>query len=193
MISEIDKKNFPCSGYYQYLPGSRRISNFFWAGTLLIAGLGFILASLECYSKKNIISLFNTTSLNFIPQGIVMFFYGTIGLIIGSFIVFTIYHDLGGGNNYFDLEKKLIIIVRKGFPGKFQEIVVTYSFDLIQSLELVLDTNILARRNLFLCTKDNRKIPLFTEISFLTNKELEEAAEAISTLLIVPIERKIEF
>ena len=58
--------------------GSRRFSNYFWATLLLIGGLMFLLAGISSYLKINLLPFANTTELVFIPQGIVMMFYGIL-------------------------------------------------------------------------------------------------------------------
>ena len=60
--------------------GSRCFSNYFWTFFLLIGGSSFLLAGLSSYIKINLLPFTNATQLVFIPQGIVMIFYGTLSL-----------------------------------------------------------------------------------------------------------------
>jgi hypothetical protein len=62
--------------------GSRRFSNYFWSVFLFVGGLGFLLAGLSSYFKINLLPFANPTELVFIPQGLVMMFYGTLSLRI---------------------------------------------------------------------------------------------------------------
>ena len=57
--------------------GSRRFSNYFWLFLLFLGGLGFLLAGMSSYFKVNLLPFTNTIDLVFIPQGLVMIFYGT--------------------------------------------------------------------------------------------------------------------
>jgi uncharacterized membrane protein YsdA (DUF1294 family) len=66
--------------------GSRRFSNYFWAISLFFGGIGFLLAGLSSYFKINLLPFANTVELVFIPQGLVMIFYGTL-----SFSIICIY------------------------------------------------------------------------------------------------------
>ena len=59
--------------------GSRCFSNYFWAIFLFIGGLGFILAGFSSYFNVNFLPFANTSELIFIPQGLVMIFYGNLG------------------------------------------------------------------------------------------------------------------
>jgi len=58
--------------------GSRRFSNYFWSIFLLAGGLGFLLSGLSSYFNKNLLPFSNPSELVFIPQGLVMMFYGTL-------------------------------------------------------------------------------------------------------------------
>jgi len=100
--------------------GSRRFSNYFWSSLLLIGGLMFLLAGISSYIKINLLPFTNPTELVFIPQGIVMMFYGTLSFGLSIYIIITIFWDIGGGYNEYNKIEKLIKIVRKGFPGKKQ-------------------------------------------------------------------------
>jgi hypothetical protein len=60
--------------------GSRRFSNYFWSFFLFFRRLGFLLAGISSYFKINLLPFANPTELVFIPQGLVMMFYGTLSL-----------------------------------------------------------------------------------------------------------------
>ena len=102
--------------------GSRRFSNYFWATLLLIGGLMFLLAGISSYLKINLLPFANTTELVFIPQGIVMMFYGTLSLSISIYTLLTVIWDIGSGYNEYNKLENLVKIVRRGFPGKNREI-----------------------------------------------------------------------
>ena len=87
--------------------GSRCFSNYFWTFFLSIGGISFLLAGLSSYFKINLLPFANPTELVFIPQGVVMMFYGTLSLSLGLYIAATIFWDIGGGyNEYNKLEWK---------------------------------------------------------------------------------------
>ena len=81
------------------ITGSRRFSNYFWGIFLALGGLSFLLAGLSSYFKINLLPVANPTELVFIPQGLVMMFYGTLSLSISIYISFTILWDIGSGYN----------------------------------------------------------------------------------------------
>ena len=63
--------------------GSRRFSNYFWSVVLFLGGIGFLLAGISSYLKINLLPFTNSTELVFIPQGLVMMFYGTLSMFYG--------------------------------------------------------------------------------------------------------------
>ena len=66
--------------------GSRRFSNYFWSVVLFLGGIGFLLAGISSYLKINLLPFTNSTELVFIPQGLVMMFYGTLSFGISIYI-----------------------------------------------------------------------------------------------------------
>ena len=58
--------------------GSRRFSNYFWTFILFLGGLGFKLTGISSYLQNNFLFFINSTELSFLPQGLVMTFYGVV-------------------------------------------------------------------------------------------------------------------
>ena len=140
--------------------GSRRLSNFFWSVFLVFGGISFILAGLSSYFKINLLPITNSSQLVFIPQGIIMTFYGTVSLILGVYVIFTIFWDIGSGYNEYNKIENIVKIVRKGFPGKNKEILLTYPLTNIKSIGIKVSENLNPTRSIYLCLIDERQIPL---------------------------------
>lgn len=142
--------------------GSRRFSNFFWAGTLFLGGLGFLVTGISSFYGKKIfpVPFLDSNELSFLPQGLIMTFYGIIGLTLSFYISLTIAWNVGSGYNEFDKKNELIRIVRLGFPGKNRQILLVYPFNNIKSIKLNIQEGINPKRIIYLCTKDEREIPL---------------------------------
>jgi len=87
--------------------GSRRLSNVFWSVTVSLGGFGFFLTGLSSFFGTNLLIFSDSSEISFIPQGIVLLFYGTVGSILGIFLILTIYWNVGSGYNEFnrDLQK----------------------------------------------------------------------------------------
>jgi len=140
--------------------GSRRFSNYFWSLLLLVGGLMFLLAGISSYLKINLLPFTNTTELVFIPQGIVMMFYGTLSFGLSIYIIATIFWDIGSGYNEYNKIENLVKVVRKGFPGKNREILLTYQLNDIRSIGIKISEGLNPQRIIYLCLRDERKIPL---------------------------------
>jgi hypothetical protein len=168
--------------------GSKRFSNIFWASVLFIAGLGFLFSGLSSYFKINLLPFANPKELVFIPQGIVMSFYGSAALMISFYIFLTILWDVGGGYNEFNKIEKLVRIVRKGFPGKNRNIFLVYSFNNIKSIKLVIKEGLNPQRIIVLCTKDNREIPISPIEQPSRLSDIEQKASELALFLEVKLE-----
>ena len=168
--------------------GSKRLSNFIWSTILFLGGIGFLLSGLSSYFNKNLIPFSNPKELVFIPQGIVMAFYGSVAIMLSFYILLTIFWDVGAGYNEFDKSKRIVRIVRKGFPGKNRNIFLVYPFNNIKSIKLIIKQGLNPQRLILLCTKDEREIPLNQIEQPLALSELEEKASELASFLEVKLE-----
>jgi hypothetical protein len=168
--------------------GSKRFSNYFWAVVLLIGGTGFLLAGFSSYLKINLLPFANPTELVFVPQGIVMTFYGVVAVSLSLYISLTILWDIGGGYNEFNKVDQLVRIARNGFPGKNRQILLVYSINNIKSIKLSIQDGINPKRIIYLCTKDERQIPLTQVEQPRSLLELETQASELAKFLEVNLE-----
>jgi hypothetical protein len=145
---------------YDLILGSRRFSNYLWVILTLIGGVGFLLAGLSSYLEVELLPFGNTNEIMFIPQGIVMTFYGTIGSLFSLFLLTIIVCNVGGGYNSYDLNKQEITIFRIGFPGVKNEIYLKYMLRDIKALKLTITEGLNPKREIYLVTKDKKRIPL---------------------------------
>jgi len=168
--------------------GSRRFSNYFWGWVLFIGGFSFFLAGLSSYLKINLLPFTNTLELVFIPQGIVMMFYGTLSLSISLYTLLTVIWDIGSGYNEYNKIENLVKIVRKGFPGKNREILLTYPLNNIRAIGIKISEGLNPKRIIYLCLKDERKIPLTPVEQPTTISNLEEDASDLAKFLDLKLE-----
>ena len=168
--------------------GSRRFSNYFWSFILLVGGLGFLLAGVSSYFNKNFLPFSNPSELVFIPQGLVMMFYGTLSLGLSLYICFTIILDIGGGYNEYNKFENLVKIVRKGFPGKNRQVLLTYPLTNIRSIGIKITEGLNPTRSIYLCLKDERKIPLTPVQEPISISDLEEEAADLAKFLDLKLE-----
>jgi|TARA_B110000967_G_scaffold1698_1_gene1793 hypothetical protein len=170
------------------ITGSRRFSNYFWTSFLFIGGLGFLLAGLSSYLKINLLPFTNSIELSFIPQGIVMIFYGSLSLSLSLYISFTIILDIGSGYNEYNLDESIIKIIRQGFPGENRNIFLTYPFENVKSIGIKITDGLSPKRTIFLCLKDSRKIPLTAVGNPMPIAELERMAADIAKFIDIDLE-----
>nr|YP_009315120.1 Photosystem I assembly protein Ycf4 [Titanophycus setchellii]SCW23575.1 Photosystem I assembly protein Ycf4 [Titanophycus setchellii] len=170
------------------IKGSRRLSNYWWAFTILAGGLGFFLAGLSSYFKQDFLPFTSSAQLLFIPQGIIMTFYGTTALFLSIFLWLTIFWDVGGGYNRFDQEKGIVTIFRLGFPGKNRIVCLEYSMQDIKSIKVIIQDGLTPKREIYLKTKDNREIPLTRVGEPMILSEIENQATELARLLGVVVE-----
>jgi hypothetical protein len=88
--------------------GSRRIENYVWIVLLTIGGVGFLLAAGSSYFKINLLPFANSIELNFIPQGILMFVYGTGATLVNIYLILIILYIF---LNRSPTSKKLLILI----------------------------------------------------------------------------------
>nr|YP_010336334.1 photosystem I assembly protein Ycf4 [Goniotrichopsis reniformis]UNJ14740.1 photosystem I assembly protein Ycf4 [Goniotrichopsis reniformis] len=176
--------------YKNLIQGSRRFSNYWWATVILLGGIGFILSGLSSYSNINLIPFARPINLVFIPQGIVMTFYGTIGFFIGIFLWLTIFWDIGAGYNEFNKENGKICIFRRGFPGKNREILLKYNLEDVQSILIYIKEGLNPKRQIYLKLKTQIEIPLTRVGQPLSLTAIENQAIELAKFLGVIIENK---
>ena len=169
------------------LDGSRSLSNLFWALAVSLGGLGFFLNGLSSYFKTNLI-FSSSSQISFIPQGIVLVFYGTVGLILGIFLWLTIWWDVGAGYNDYNRDLQEIKLYRKGFPGKNREVVLKFAFADVKSIKMRIKEVLNPKRQLLLCLNENREIPLTGVEQPIALNKIESEAIAIAKWLNVFLE-----
>lgn len=117
-----------------------------------------------------------------------MTFYGLAALSITTYIGATIIWDVGGGYNEYNKVENLVKIVRKGFPGKNREILLTYSLNSVKSVGIKISEGLNPKRIIYLCLKDERKIPLTPVQEPISISILEEEAADLATFLELNLE-----
>jgi hypothetical protein len=172
---------------YEYISGSRRLSNYLFALVLLCGGLAFFLSGLSSYFKFNFIPFSDLTGLFFLPQGITLVFYGTIAICVSIFVWLTIFLDVGSGVNTYNKNTGEVVIYRKGI-GASREIKYAYPLVNIESIRLRSSESFNSVPSIFLCLKDRREIPL-TQLKLNPSiKEIEERAASLAKFLNVYLE-----
>nr|YP_009675008.1 photosystem I assembly protein Ycf4 [Rhizochromulina marina]QDH81859.1 photosystem I assembly protein Ycf4 [Rhizochromulina marina] len=171
----------------EFLKGANTISNYIWCSILFLGGFGFFLAGLASYYKRNFIPLFDSTELDFIPQGILLLFYGTLALLLSFFILLWIVEKVGSGFNEYDQVERVVRVFRKGLSFLKNDIYLVYSFSDVKNIELEIVDNINPRRVLYLCLQDERRIPLNPTTVLNDLAELEKRGIFLANLMEVSL------
>jgi len=172
----------------QGIMGARNFKTISIMIVLFLGGLGFFLAGLSSYFHVNFLLVTNTENIIFIPQGITLLFYGTGGLVLAFFLFCYICWDVGSGYNEFSEEDKTLRIIRRGFPGKNRNLFLSYDFNNIKILKLIIKQGLNPRSNILVVLKDKREIPLFPPQFYLKPSEMEKRAIELSNFLRVKLE-----
>lgn len=168
--------------------GSKRFSNYFWAAIVTMGGLGFLLAGLSCYLRKNLIFVTDPSQLEFIPQGILLLAYGTAGVILATYLWLTIFWDIGGGYNSFDKGTREAKIFRYGYPGKNRTIEITFPLEDIKAVKAEIKDGFSPKRALYLKVVNMRDIPITRAGQPIALSILENQGAELAKFLQIPLE-----
>ena len=141
------------------------------------------------------------SSISFFPQGLLMCFYGSLGLLLSIYWWLLIYWDVGGGFNEFNKKEGFMRIFRWGYPGKNRRIDLIYSLKDIEAIRVqykesqslfasdqTIYVKLRANSNKKNGIKENFEIPLGGIGQPLTLKEIEKQASELANFLQVSLE-----
>lgn len=168
--------------------GSRRLSNFFWASTLGIGGFYFLLTGLSSYYGSALLPIIHFETIVFFPQGIVMCFYGSLGIFLSLYLWLTILWQVGGGFNEFNKKNGTFRVFRWGFPGKNRRIDFSYALDEIEGIRIDIVEGLNPKRTIFIRFKEKREIPLTRVGQPIALEDLEREASDLAMFLKVSLD-----
>lgn len=184
-MEKLIKMNTKLIRRYKIL-GARRLSNYIWASLIFCGSFAFLCTGLSSYLNIKIL-IFGSENIQFFPQGLVMSFYGILGLIFGIYLGLTIFWSVGGGFNEYNSSKNFVRIFRWGFPGKNRRINLYYPFEEIEGIRIDLQQGLNPRRSIYLQIRGKRQIPLTRIGQPLTYQEIERQAAELAKFLRVPL------
>ena len=117
-----------------------------------------------------------------------MMFYGTLSVGISIYIIITILLDIGSGYNEYNRIENIVKIVRQGFPGRNREILLTYPLSNVRAIGIKITEGLNPTRNIYLCLKDERNIPLTPVQEPTAISSLEEEAADLANFLDLKLE-----
>lgn len=183
------------------ITGSRRASNYWWASVVSLGGLAFLLTGFAAFLNTSLFLFNQSQSISFLPQGLIMCFYGSLGLLFGIYLWCTILWGVGNGFNEFNKEKGLIRIFRWGLPGRNRRIDLMYRIEQVEGVRVELKEGVNPRRTISLKLKPNsstsiRKdggskatyIPLTRIGQVMGLQDIESEASELARFLQVPLD-----
>lgn len=168
--------------------GARRLSNYWWALVTTIGGTGFLLAGISSYTGTNLLPFADPTQLIFIPQGIVMCFYGTAALLLSLYLWLICAWNVGGGYNRFDKVAEQVEIFRWGFPGKNRIIDFKYPLESVTAIRVELREGLNPKRAIYLKVKGKGDIPLTRVGQPMSLSAVENQGAELARFLQIPLE-----
>lgn len=168
--------------------GARRLSNYWWAVVTTVGGTGFLLAGISSYTGINFLPFANPTQLIFIPQGLVMFFYGALALLLSLYLWLICAWNVGGGYNQFDKGAQEVQIFRWGFPGKNRKIDFKYPLDSVTAIRVDIREGLNPKRALYLKIKGKGDIPMTRVGQPISLSAVENQGAELARFLQVPLE-----
>lgn len=168
--------------------GERRFSNYWWAFVISFGALGFLMTGISSYLGHNVIPFFSSQLVSFFPQGLLMSFYGSLGLLLSVYWWFLIFWNVGSGFNEFNKKDGFIRVFRWGYPGKNRRIDLSYSLKEVEAIKVELKEGLDAQRTIYMRLKGKREIPLTGVGQPLTLKDIEKQASELASFLQVSLE-----
>ncbi len=141
----------------QVVFGSRKTSNYVVASMVSIGGVGFILAAISSYFGRRYLPIGNPETLIFVPQGLIMGFYGIAAFLIAIYLWTLISIDFGSGTNSFDKKIGTLFISRRGF---LKEVKVEIPLKDVKAVKLEIREGISPRRRISLRVQGRSDLPL---------------------------------
>jgi len=168
--------------------GSRQFSNYWWGSLLFLGGFAFLATGISSYFKVDVLPILSAKTILFFPQGLVMCFYGTLGLLFSSYLLFNLLWSVGSGFNEFNKKDGFVRIFRWGFPGKNRRIDFSYPLKDVEGIRVEIKEGISPQRTIYMRVKGKRDIPLTRLGQPMTLEEIETEAAELARFIQVSLE-----
>jgi hypothetical protein len=167
--------------------GSRRFSNYCFAVIVAIGASGFLLAGISSFLKINLLPFSDPLSLEFVPQGLALSFYGVAGTLLELYLLYVMAINYGSGYNEFDRDNGKVTIFRRGLNSS-KNFEFTYKISDVQAVRVEIRNGLSPKRALYLRVKGKGDLPLSEVGQPISLTVLEDRAAEIAKFLVVPLE-----
>ena len=171
---------------------SQQVSNYFFFRNLFFRGTIFFLIGFP-NSRKSLLP--SSIEIKFLPQGIIMCFYGIVFVRLSLYRLTRRFLLVGRGVNEYNKERGKVHILRWGFPNKIRRLEFSYLFSELESIRIERQEQLLKpmELNLYLLLKDQRKIillkPNIENIGSL--KRIEQFSANLAKFLQIPLKGRL--
>ncbi len=188
------------------ITGAQRVSNYWWASVISLGGISFLLTGFAAFLQTDLFVFNQSKSITFFPQGLIMCFYGALGLLFGVYLWCTILWRVGNGFNEFSqnqtvldsnssearvlqLSKAGVVrIFRWGLPGKNRRIDFLYKMQDVEKIRVELKEGVNPKRVISLRVKGKGNIPLTRIGQPISLENIESEASELAQFLGVSLE-----
>ena len=181
------------------ITGAQRVSNYWWAFVISLGGISFLLTGFAAFLQTNLFIFNQSKSIAFFPQGLIMCFYGSLGLLFGIYLWCTILWRVGNGFNEFNLNSAtpdkaklsnagVVRIFRWGLPGKNRRIDFVYQMQDVEGVRVELKEGVNRKIVISLKVKGKGNIPLTRIGQPISLENIESSASELAQFLRVSLE-----
>ena len=181
------------------ITGAQRVSNYWWASVISLGGISFLLTGFAAFLQTNLFVFNQSKSITFFPQGLIMCFYGSLGLLFGVYLWCTIFWRVGNGFNEFSKDEVvpdsaqlskpgIVRIFRWGLPGKNRRIDFIYKLQDVEGVRVELKEGVNPKRVISLRVKGKGNIPLTRIGQPISLENIESEASELAQFLKVSLE-----
>ena len=166
---------------------SRSLGNYWWATALTIGSIGFLVVGFSSFIGFNILPFVHAESIQFLPQGLVISFYGALGLSTAAYLWLAMLWKVGDGYNEFNKIKGTLRLFRWGFPGTQRRIDLSFPIQDIEGILIRQQTGIGEQRILCARLGGRREIPLLGLNTLESQTKIEGWGAELAACLNVPL------
>jgi hypothetical protein len=168
--------------------GSRAKENVVLAWLMCLGGGSFFAIGLATYFGQPVLLILSKAPLTFLPQGLVMGFYGIFALFLGLYLWAVVWWNIGGGINEFDCQRGRISIFRWGFPGRNRRIHFACQLQEIEAVQIENQAGLWPFSLVYLKRRGKISVPLGEFARGGSPQEAEDEAAELAKFLGVPVE-----
>ena len=170
------------------ITGAQRVSNYWWASIISLGGISFLLTGFAAFLQTDLFVFNQSKSITFFPQGLIMCFYGSLGLLFGIYLWCTILWKVGNGFNEFNQRQGVVRIFRWGLPGKNRRIDFVYKMQDVEGVRVELKEGVNPKRVISLRVKGKGNIPLTRIGQPISLENIESEASELAQFLGVSLD-----